>query len=72
MDPEIEINPNRNAWRLYIDTGYYGGVGDKFAEDFCRVFIPYAATAWVFGMILMRWDQNDKFNVLAKWRKKED
>ena len=25
FDPELELNPNRNAWRLYIDTGYYGG-----------------------------------------------
>merc|ERR1712110_1114307 len=72
MEPELEINPNRNMWRLYLDTGYYGGVADKFFEDFCRIVIPYMGMAWGIGVVIMRMNQNDKFGVIEKWRPKPE
>mmetsp|Transcript_27226 Transcript_27226/g.50996 ORF Transcript_27226/g.50996 Transcript_27226/m.50996 type:complete len:165 (+) Transcript_27226:55-549(+) len=66
--PEFHIDPTKNRWRYYIDTGYYGGMLDKSHEDFYRYIMMYPTLAFFFHCIWCRVKDNDKDNFLAKWR----
>jgi hypothetical protein len=69
--PEDNLDPVKNQWKYFIDSGSWGGVRDKAAEDVLK-WLMYPIIAWVLAYAHGRCIVNDKYNVFAKWRPKEE
>ena len=69
--PEDNLDPAKNQWKYFIDSGAWSGVRDKAAEDVLKLLI-YPIVAFVLAYAHGRCIVNDKYNVFAKWRPKDE
>ena len=68
--PEDNLDPAKNQWKYFIDSGSWGGIRDKVAEDVLK-WMMYPIVAFVLAYAHGRLIANDKYNVFAKWQSKE-
>lgn len=69
--PEDNLDPAKNQWKYFIDSGSWGGVRDKAAEDVLK-WMMFPIVAFVLAYGHGRMIANDKYNVFAKWRPKDE
>jgi hypothetical protein len=69
--PEDNLDPAKNQWKYFVDSGNWGGVRDKAAEDVLK-WLMYPIVAYLLAYAHGRLIYNDKYNVFAKWRPKDE
>ena len=67
--PEDNLDPAKNQWKYFIDSGSWGGVRDKAAEDVLK-FLMLPVVGFLLAYAHGRCIANDKYNVFAKWAPK--
>ena len=69
--PEDNLDPAKNQWKYFVDSGSWGGIRDKVAEDVLK-YMMYPIVALLLAYAHGRMIVNDKYNVFAKWRPKDE